>query len=254
MRITVLGKSPSWQDAGGACSGYLVQDGEFTLLLDCGSGVFAKLRTAVDYLSVDAVLITHLHSDHFFDLVPFTYALINARRRDGGGAPPRPPLYLPRGGGEALRRMLGAWSIEDLVERAFEVSEYMSDTALALGPLRARFCEVPHFTRAFAVELCANGSRFTFGADCGPNQALVEFARDTSLLLIEATLEDPEPGDERGHLTAREAGEHGRNAGARRLVLTHYSDELDAERTRAEAADGFGAPVELAREGAIYEV
>src|SRR5439155_1252196 len=44
VRVTVLGKSPSWQDAGGACSGYLVEDGETALLLDCGNGVFAKLR------------------------------------------------------------------------------------------------------------------------------------------------------------------------------------------------------------------
>ena len=37
MRLTVLGKSPSWQDAGGACSGYLLQDGETNILLDCGN-------------------------------------------------------------------------------------------------------------------------------------------------------------------------------------------------------------------------
>jgi ribonuclease BN (tRNA processing enzyme) len=49
VRITVLGKSPAWQDADGACSGYLVQDGETILLIDCGSGVFAKLRRVVDY-------------------------------------------------------------------------------------------------------------------------------------------------------------------------------------------------------------
>ena len=44
MRLTVLGKSPSWQDAGGACSGYLLEDGDTTVLLDCGNGVFGKLR------------------------------------------------------------------------------------------------------------------------------------------------------------------------------------------------------------------
>ena len=64
MRITVLGKSPSWQDAAGACSGYLVEEGDFTLLLDCGNGVFSKLRRHCDYVDVDAVLITHLHADH----------------------------------------------------------------------------------------------------------------------------------------------------------------------------------------------
>src|SRR5438270_6819427 len=44
VEITVLGKSPAWQDTGGACSGYLVRDGDFVLLLDCGNGVFGKLR------------------------------------------------------------------------------------------------------------------------------------------------------------------------------------------------------------------
>jgi ribonuclease BN (tRNA processing enzyme) len=73
-------------------------------------------------------------------------------------------------------------------------------------------------------------------------------------LLIEATLPRPERDGTRGHLTAHEAGEHGRGAAARRLVLTHYSDELDPELTRTEGADGFGAPVDLATEGAVYTV
>ena len=58
----------------------------------------------------------------------------------------------------------------------------------------------------------------------------------------------------RGHLTPSEAGEHGRLAGARRLVLTHFSDELDPDWARAEAAETFGRPVELAHEGAVYEL
>ncbi|MDQ3608154.1 MAG: MBL fold metallo-hydrolase, partial [Actinomycetota bacterium] len=75
MRVTVLGKSPSWPDTGGACSGYLVEEGATALLLDCGNGVFAKLRERLPYARVDAVVISHLHGDHFLDLVPFSYAL-----------------------------------------------------------------------------------------------------------------------------------------------------------------------------------
>ena len=40
------------------------------LLLDCGSGVFAKLRGVRDYVDVDAIVLTHLHADHFLDLIP----------------------------------------------------------------------------------------------------------------------------------------------------------------------------------------
>jgi len=143
---------------------------------------------------------------------------------------------------------------DDLVDNAFSIREYDSAAELTVGPLRVRFCEVPHFTMTHAVDLASNGSRFTFSADCRPNDELVAFAHGTDVLMIEATLPRPERTGVRGHLTAREAGEHGRLAGAGRLVVTHYSDELDAEWTRTEAADSFGAPVEMAIEDAVYTV
>jgi Metal-dependent hydrolases of the beta-lactamase superfamily III len=82
----------------------------------------------------------------------------------------------------------------------------------------------------------------------------VEIGRDADLILLEATLPRPEREGPRGHLTAREAGEHAARAGASRLVLTHISDELDALRARSEAEDAFGGPVAIAREGAAFEV
>ena len=112
MRLTVLGKSPSWQDAGGACSGYLIEEGDHVLLLDCGNGVFAKLREHCDYVDVDTVAISHLHADHFLDLVPYSYALTYAPRqqpvpvprtrapisRRGPGSSPRPARPPPFAG------------------------------------------------------------------------------------------------------------------------------------------------------------
>jgi ribonuclease BN (tRNA processing enzyme) len=263
VRITVLGKSPAWQDAAGACSGYLVQDDEFTLLLDCGNGVFSKLRRVCDYVNVDAVLISHLHADHFLDLVPFSFALTYAPRRQpvpvarwpGTGRPSRPDLLVPPGAADVFRRVVGSFGREDLIEEAFALHEYGTSDALVVGPLRARFCEVPHFTVTHAIELLAQGGgRLTFSADCRPNDELVRFAHQTDVLLIEATLPRPERDGARGHLTPREAGEHGKRAGARRLVLTHFSDELDATWVRAQAAEAYGGPVELAHEGAVYTV
>ena len=262
MRITVLGKSPAWQDAGGACSGYLIEEGDFALLLDCGNGVFSKLRHYRDYVDVDAVLISHLHADHLLDLVPFSYALMYAPRQQpvavggwpGTSSPSHPRLFAPKGAGDMFRHLVECWGDEDLVERAFRLCEYDSPDELSLGPITVRFCEVPHFTRTFAIELAAGGARFTYSADCSPNAGLVRFARETDLLLIEATLPRPERTGVRGHLTPREAGEHARRAGARRVVLTHFSDELDAEWVQAEAGDAFGGPVEMAHEGAVYEV
>jgi ribonuclease BN (tRNA processing enzyme) len=263
MRIKVLGKSPSWQDAGGACSGYLIEDDATTLLLDCGNGVFSKLREQIDYIDVDAVLISHLHADHFLDLVPYSYALTYAPRQQpvpvagypGTDSPARPRLIAPRGARETFRRVVGAWGNDDLIENAFELEEYDAGSTVEIGSLSARFREVPHYTTTYAVDLRSNGSgRLTYSADCSPTEELVEIARDTDLLLIEATLPRPERTGVRGHLTPAEAGDHARRAGAHRVVLTHISDELDAEWAKETGSKAFGGPVEVAREGAVYEV
>jgi ribonuclease BN (tRNA processing enzyme) len=260
LRITVLGKSPAWQDAGGACSGYLVEQDGYTLLLDCGNGVFSKLRHHVDYVDVDAVLISHLHADHFLDLVPFSYALTYAPRQQpvpvagwpGTTDPARPDLYAPAGAQDMFRHIVSCWGNETLIETAFALQEYEPWDDVSLGPFQIRFCEVPHYTPTFAVEIADGDRRFTYSADCSPNQELVEFAQGTDLLLIEATLPRPERTGERGHLTPAEAGDHGRWAEAKRLVITHFSDELDAEWAGQQATTAFRAPVALAHEGAIY--
>jgi ribonuclease BN (tRNA processing enzyme) len=253
VRITVLGKSPAWQDVDGACSGYLVEEQGCRLLIDCGNGVFSKLRRFADYVDVDAVVISHLHADHFLDLVPFAYALTYAPRE----RPARPALHGPPGARACFRRVVGAWGSEELIENAFDLREYDPSDVIHAGPLTLRFQTVPHFVDTHAVEItsAANGGRrLTYGADSSPSEELCAFARGTDLLLIEATLPRPEPAGPRGHLTPAEAGEHGRRAGARRLVLTHLSDELDAAWAEAEAERTYGGPVEVAREGAVYEL
>jgi ribonuclease BN (tRNA processing enzyme) len=263
LRITVLGKSPSWQDAGGACSGYLIQAGQTSVLLDCGNGVFGKLRERIDYVELDAVIVSHLHADHWLDLVPYSYALIYAPKQQpvpvhtwpGTDSPARPRLIAPPGARETFRRVTGAWGNEDLIESAFEIDEYEPNATVEVGEIRASFHPVPHFIDTFAVNLTADGAgKLAYSADTRPGDELVEIARDADLLLVEATLPRPERTGVRGHLTPEEAGEHARRAGAKRVVITHISDELGDEWAREEAERGYGAPVEVAREGAVYEL
>ncbi len=263
MRITVLGKSPAWADAGGACSGYLIEDGETTVLLDCGNGVFGKLREHVDYTDLDAVVISHVHADHCIDLIPYAYALLLTPRQQpvpvaghpGTDDPARPRLIVPPGARQVLRTVVGAWGDEELIEQAFVVEDYDSESTVEIGSLKVRFAEVPHLILTHAVEFTSSHGegRFTFGADSRPCEEIVEFARDTDLLFLEATLPRPERTGIRGHLTPGEAGDHAKRAGARRLVLTHVSDELDAAWVREQGAAGFGSDVEVARAGDVFE-
>ena len=262
MRVTVLGKSPSWQDAGGACSGYLLQERDTAVLVDCGNGVFSKLRQRIDYVDVDAVVISHLHADHFLDLVPYAYALTYAPRQQpvpvppwpGTDKPARPRLIAPPGARDLFRRVVGAWGNEDLIENAFELEEYEESSTPEVGPLRFSFRSVPHFTETFAIRVSNGRGTLAYGADSRPSDELCKFAKGSDLFIVEATLPRPERTGIRGHLTPEEAGEHAKLAEVKRVVLTHISDELDATWARDQASKAFGRRVDVAREGAVYEV
>jgi len=264
MRLTVLGKSPSWQDVDGACSGYLLEEGGTTVLLDCGNGVFAKMRRFVDYVDLDAVVISHLHADHILDLVPFSYALTYAPRQQpvavdrwpGTDHPARPRLYAPPGARDHFRHVCELWGNDALVENAFRMEEYDPTTSIEIGSMGISFSEVPHFVDTFAVSVQSGsgGGRLAYSADSRPAEELVEFARGADLFLVEATLPRPERTGIRGHLTPEEAGQHAKQAGARRVLLTHISDELDQDWACEQASEAFGGPVEVAVEGAVYEI
>jgi ribonuclease BN (tRNA processing enzyme) len=246
MRITVLGKSPAWQDVDGACSGYLIESAQTKVLLDCGPGVFAKLRARMRYETIDAVVISHLHADHVLDLVTFASALRY------GPHPATPKLVVPDGAKAVLTALCAGGSMRgDHIEGVFDLVTYDPADTLALGDLTTTFRPVPHYIPCNAVEFTQGARRITYGADCGPNDALVEFARDTDLLIAEATL--PEPDDE-GHLTPFQAGEHGAKAGAKRLMLTHFTDMLDPAWVRSEGERGYGRPVTLAAEGLTLDL
>src|ERR1700722_14911647 len=69
--LTVLGCDGSWPGPGGAGSGYLVQAGGTTLLLDAGPGPFAALQGWIDPAGIAAVVLSHSHPDHWSDLESF---------------------------------------------------------------------------------------------------------------------------------------------------------------------------------------
>jgi ribonuclease BN (tRNA processing enzyme) len=231
------------------------------VLLECGNGVFAKLRRVRDYTRTDAIVISHMHADHFFDLIPYAFALLYAPRQQpvpvarwaGTEDPPRPPLYLPPGGLRVVNDVVAAIGQSDLIERAFTIHEYDPAAGLKLGSLDIQFQKVPHYVETWAMRFTDdNDNRFVFGADHRPNDEIVEFAKDADLLIMESTLPRPERSGTRGHLTPGEAGDHAHRANAKQLVLTHMSDELDQLWAKSEAEGAFGGPVSVAGEGSVF--
>ncbi|MDQ8044692.1 MAG: MBL fold metallo-hydrolase [Solirubrobacteraceae bacterium] len=248
--LTVLGASPSWQNAGEACSSYLVDVPGTRLMIDCGNGAFAELRKRYDYLSVDAIAITHTHGDHMLDLLPMAYALLYSPRALRGESR-RPKLLLPPGATERMRAIFDLIDRAELLDLAYDAVEYDPAEPTHLPGLTLEFAPVPHFVPTHAIGVRTEaGGRLVFGADHRPSQRIIDFAHGADLLMLEATLVEPEGGT-RGHITSVEAAEIAVQAQVDRLVLTHMSDELPREQLVAQA-QAVHAATSLARPGATY--
>jgi ribonuclease BN (tRNA processing enzyme) len=260
LTLTILGCGPAAPNPGGACSGYLVRQAATTVLVDCGSGIAGRIPQQVPVNRLSGVAISHLHPDHYFDLVQLYYML-----KFGDPRPPDVsgllPVFLPPGGREFMSRLGQLIAAKaTMLEDIFDLREYSSGGEIQIGELKISFHPVQHYVLSHAMRVQDNnGATLVFSSDVGPCPELIEAARDADLLLCESALmngaqDDPTPF-RRGHMCAAEAGQAASQAGARRLVITHYrsGDGYDAHHLKA-ASGVFSGPVELARDGQTYVV
>jgi ribonuclease BN (tRNA processing enzyme) len=246
LKLTILGSSAAYPRAGGACSGYLVEEGRTKLLVDCGTGVLSNLQKMVALKDVKHIVISHFHADHCFDLIPYRYALMRPLNKAI-----HPHLYLPPGGKGALLKAISAFSEEStFFSEFFRVEEYNPRTKLKAGSLRIEFALVKHYIDGYAMAI-SGSKRMVYSADTGLCDELIELARGADLFLCEATRCSPEDSDW-GHLAAGEVGALSRKARVKRLMLTHFWPDCDYTQNIRKAEAAFGKPVEVAEELCTY--
>jgi ribonuclease BN (tRNA processing enzyme) len=251
MRLTVLGCGPAAAQPDTAASGLLVETDDGALLLDCGQGVAAQLVARLDPGALTAVVVGHMHADHFIDLSALRYRFPWAGRPER-----RLPVFLPPGGIARFGELAAVVSERPgFFDDAFEIAEYDPADRLELGGLSVAFVPGDHYVPAWGVELTApDGSRIVYAGDTGPNPELVRRASGADLLVCEATLASATEDDpaRRGHLALEETLEHARSAGVGRLLVTHYPSSL---RAGMEARIARGAePATVARPGLSVSV
>jgi ribonuclease BN (tRNA processing enzyme) len=258
--LTILGAGPAAPNPGGACSGYLLRQGDTAVLMDCGSGISGRIPQHVAANRLNAVVISHMHPDHYFDLVPLYYMLRFGEPRPAE-LPPRVPLFMPPGGREFMRRLGELIAAKKtMLEDVFDVCDYEADREMEVGGLPFVFHQVQHYVLSHAMRVrSASGAVLVFSSDVGPCPQLVEVARDADLFMCESALldasQDERDPSRRGHMSAAEAGDAARQAGAKKLLITHYRGGQKHEAHHlAAASHAFGGPVELAREGKTYLV
>ena len=237
MNLKILGNNGPYPAPGGACSGYLLSsDSEDThLLIDCGTGVLARLMDIGALPALDAVVLSHLHYDHMSDMLPLQYALqFNPR--------PKPlPVYAPRTP-EAPRALLEApcfdlWPAKDFV----------------VGEMRVTFTPARHPVETNAVAVECDGSKFVFTGDSNQDALVELFCAGADLLLADCGLSRADYKFTAPHYSAELCGQLAAATGAKRLLLTHFNPKYDPSALLEEARTAFPA-AELAELGATYYI
>ena len=252
MRITVVGCSGSYPGPESPASCYLLESDAgnrtWRVLLDLGSGALGALHRYVDPLSIDAVLLSHLHADHCLDLCGY-YVL---RRYHPAGPQPVVPVYGPQGTAARMARAYGQEPGRGLSEQ-FAFREY-DGQPIALGPFEISTAKVDHPIPAYALRVRVDDKVFVYSGDTGPCRELVALARGADLLLAEASFLEGESNPVGLHMTGRDAARTATDARVGLLVLTHVPPWHDPQRVLADARPSFDGDLVLARSGATYDL
>lgn len=238
----VVGSSGTFPAPGRPGSGYVIEQGDVRVWCDAGPGTFMSLPMDPDM--IDAVVISHQHPDHCSDLTAAYHAWTFRPE------PREPvPLLAPQAVWDRVTAFIGK------EPECFDFRPVWTGDAASFGELQVSFVEVDHSVPTVGSRWEANNRSVFYTADTGPAGEWQSAARDVNVMLSEASYQGPgQTKDYAHHLTAGEAGEIARKAGAGSLVLTHIPPYLDANVSVSEAGRTFGRPVRLAVAGTSFDV
>ncbi len=238
MKLTIIGNWGGYPKKNGASSGYLLEHDGFHLLLDCGSGVLAKLQNVMEPEELDAVLLSHYHPDHNADMG----VLQHARLIQGflGKQMSTLPVY----GHPFDHAEFTKLTYKDIT---FGIAIDPSQT-LELGPFRVSFLKTDHPVPCYAMRMEAGGKTFIYTGDGSYKPELIDFCSGADFLLCECNFYGDQDGKKAGHMNSIEAGELAAKAGVKELCLTHLPHYGDTAELLKEAATQFTGTIKLAEE------
>jgi ribonuclease BN (tRNA processing enzyme) len=245
MRLTILGSGTNVHPTR-AAAGYLVRT-DRVMLLDFGPRTLTNLlKTGVDRHTITHILFSHYHADHFSDFVTYLFDEIIFTKFEGGR---RPPLTVmgPRGTTRLFRTLFGM--LPGFKQAPFPV-RYRD---LADRPIRIGATKIVPFSVLHSPGLHCLGYRIEYGgavlAYSGDSQycaPLVRLCGEADLAVLDCSFPASRPNPV--HLHAGQCGKVAREAGVRRLVLSHFYPITERHDVEAQAGEAFGGMISKARD------
>jgi ribonuclease BN (tRNA processing enzyme) len=247
MELTVLGAGPAYTDRQGATgAAYLVQAGDTSILLDLGQGSFPRLAAAIEPSRLDAVIVSHLHPDHFIDLIPLRHYLVYEF------APPRRVTVL--GPAHLAERIDALHAQPGLTADALDTGQ-LGTGQRQIGEVTVEARLVTHTEESYATRLSlASGPGLVYSGDCGVAADLAPLIRPGDTLLVEASFGPGPVPKGANHLDAPAIAGLVEATRPGAILLTHIQMGFDREAAVDAVAAATTAPVRLVEPGDRYRV
>ena len=250
MKLTVVGCTGSMSGPKGAASCYIVQTATTTILLDLGPGSMGQLMNHIDPAKIDAIILSHLHTDHCADIIG-----MQVYRRWLPTGPLGPVAVYSPGDGLHRTRQIGGDGADETYAGEFEFHTVAAGDTIKVGDMSIEFFDAVHPVPAVATRITGpEGGVLTYSGDTDYCEGQVAAARNADLYLCEAAFEATRDTVRDIHLTGGRAGRIAAEAGAHNLVLTHLQPWTDPDTVCAEAREEYAGPIAVAIPGGTFHV
>ena len=225
IKWTVLGCEGPFPSAGGATSGYLLEigtaRGEKRFLVDCGSGIAARVQQYATFSELDGVIVTHMHYDHSGDLGVLSYGLSFSACRL--------PLYAP--------------CEEGMYGGVFEYHRLTAETQIGEEDFQITFFPTVHPVECYGLKVQAGTSVLVYTSDTVLTDRLAEDCLGANTLIADGNFVTKKNPEAKGpHMTVSQCGALAEAIGAEQLLVTHLSPQIPLEMYEEETAE-WGATV-----------
>ncbi|MEG1015317.1 MAG: MBL fold metallo-hydrolase [Bacilli bacterium] len=241
--ITPLGTVSPYCKGNLNCPGFLINYNDKKILLDCGNGTTRLLNFPNDLKDL-SVFITHLHKDHFGDLGSIQYA--SYVYHNLGLLNDEVKVYLPEF--EYLDNKSAIIQTPESFTKYYNINEVIT---YKVDDIRVSFQNNnSHTIPTYAIKLENDSFKIVYTSDVGNTNIdeLVEFSKDSDLLICESSFVRSHNASSSTHLHSYESAMIGKKANVKQLMLTHFWTETSKIEYLEEAKEVFENTI-VAEEG-----
>lgn len=233
MKLTIIGCYGAYPPPSGATSGYLIEDGDTKVLIDCGSGVLAKLQERVPLNVLDGLVLTHYHQDHCADLGCLQYAVMIDTQLGRRCKP-----FCTWGPGDVSRLTYKHYC---------NGNSYTDAPVFQIGTLTFYVTRNVHDVDCYTIKVVdTQGAALVCTGDTAYFPELSEVAYGADCFLCESSFYKEQAALAQHHLTAEQAGQIAADAHVKRLILTHLPHYGELEQLIIQAQTAYSGSISIA--------